>query len=146
MSEDFKSLTGTIKMLGNSIVTRQAQNYSIIEFEDFNGKNITLQNVAVGNLLDNHLRGGEELEIKLVNTKIFSKIFDDALYVYSVRRKGGATVGFIPPTFSLKRNFNLFLGLACFAGGVTIPFGIYFLWRAFKQTKALGQMKIDIAS
>ena len=52
MTEDFKSLTGTIKMLGNSIFTKQAQNYSIIEIEDVNGKNLTLQNVAVGNLLD----------------------------------------------------------------------------------------------
>lgn len=145
MVEDFKSVTGTIKMLGNSIVTKLAQNYSIIEIEDTGGKTLTLQNVAVGNLLDNYLRGGEELEIKLVKAKIFSKFFDDAVYVYGVRRKGGDTVGFIPSTFSSKRNFNVFLGLLCLAGGVTIPLGIYFLWRAIKQTKTLGQMKIDIA-
>lgn len=145
MVEDFKSVTGKIKMLGNSIVTRQAQNYSIIEIEDADGKMLTLQNVAVGNLLDNYLRGGEALEIKLVKAKIFSKHFGDAVYVYGVRREGGAIVGSIPSNFSFKRNFSLFLGLLCLAGGVTIPLGIYFLWRAFKQTKTLGQMKVDIA-
>ena len=146
MTEDFKNLTGTIKTLGNSIVTRQAQNYSIIEIEDANGKNLTLQNVTVGNLLDNYLRGGERLEIKLVKAKIFSKFLGDTLYVYGVRREGGATVGSIPSSFSLQRNFRLFLGLVCLVGGITIPLGIYFLWRAFKQTKALGQMRANIAA
>lgn len=146
MTEDFKSLTGTIKMLGNSTVTKQAQNYSIIEIEDANGNNITLQNVTVGNLLDNYLRDSKELEVKLVKAKVFSKFYGDALYVYGVRREGASTVGSIPSTFSFKRNFSLFLGLACIVGGITIPLGIYFLWRAFKQTKALGQMKADIAA
>ncbi|MBR7799004.1 hypothetical protein [Undibacterium fentianense] len=146
MVEDFKSVTGTIKMLGNSIVTRQAQNYSIIEIEDVNGKMLALQNVAVGNILDNYLRLGEKLEIKLVKAKIFSKLFGDAVYVYGVRREGGAIVSHIPSTFSSKRNLNIFLGLLCFAGGVTIPLGIYFLWRAIKQSKVLGQMKVETAA
>ena len=146
MAENFKSVTGKIKFLGNSIVTRQAQNYSLIEIENSDGKTLSLQNVAVGNLLDNYLRMGEELEIKLVKAKIFSKFLGDTLYVYGVRREGGATVGSIPSSFSLQRNFRLFLGLVCLVGGITIPLGIYFLWRALKQTKALGQMKADIAA
>ena len=109
MAEDFKSVLGKIKMLGNSIVTRQAQSYSLIEIEDSSGKTLALQNVTVGNLLDNYLRMGGELEIKLVRAKIFSKFFGDAVYVYGIRRDGGAIVGFIPSTFSFQRNITVFI-------------------------------------
>lgn len=146
MAENFKSVTGKIKFLGNSIVTRQAQNYSLIEIENSDGKTLSLQNVAVGNLLDNYLRMGEELEIKLVKAKIFVKFFGDGYYVYGIRRDGGEIVGFIPSAFSFQRNIRIFLGLLCLLGGITIPIGIYFLWRAVKLTKVIRQMRLDTAA
>lgn len=144
MAEDFKTVIGTIQMMGNAKTTQQAKSYSVIEIEDKQGKIITLQDITVGNMLDNYLSLGNAVELKLVKAKIFSKLWGAASYIYGVKQNGKDVVGFVPAAFSTKRNINIIIGLLCFAGGITIPFGIYFIWKAFKQTRTLSRIKNEI--
>lgn len=146
MKEQFKTIDGTLQLLGNAVSTSQAKNYTVIELVDPQGKRTTLQNVAVSNMLDNYLQVGSKVELKLVDGKIFSKVFSNVPYIYGVKPEGRNTVGFLPNHFTRKKNISLILGVVCMLTIWAIPLGIYFLWKASKQSKALKLMNNEIGN
>ena len=143
MALDFRTVTGKIKTLGNAIVTTQAKNYTLIEIECDDGQNIELFNTAISTTLDNYLTLDSKVELKMVSTSTFG-ISGGSFYIYGIKPEGKNIKGFIPATFSTKRNVNIFAGALCIAGVWTIPLGIYLFWKAFVKTKAINRIKDDI--
>jgi hypothetical protein len=56
---------------------------------------------------------GSKVGLKLVNGKIFSKVFSNFPYIDAVKPEGRNAIGVLPNLFTRKKNINLILGIIC---------------------------------
>lgn len=141
MAENFRKINGVVALLGNSIVTRQAKNYTAIEIKEKDGKLTTLNNVAISLTLDNYLNIGNEVELHLVK---FKNKESYPLYIYGIKPKDRDLFGHIPGAFSLQKYFYVFMGIMLLAPLWTIPVSLYLFFLASKKSSLIKQMKKEI--
>ena len=141
MAKNFRKISGVITMLGNSIATNQAKNYTVIEIKEKSGRTTAIQNVAISSTLDNYLNVGDEVGLYLV------KFYDKAsypLYIYGIKAEGRTPIGFIPSAFSKQKNGLIIIGIIMLGFMLTMPVSLYLFWLASKKSKLIKQMKAEV--
>lgn len=141
MAKNFRKISGVITMLGNSIATNLAKNYTVIEIKEKSGRTTAIQNVAISSTLDNYLNVGDEMELYLV------KFYDKAsypLYIYGIKTENKEPIGFIPSAFSKQKNGLIIIGIIMLGFMLTMPISLYLFWLASKKSKLIKQMKAEV--
>ena len=141
MAKNFRKINGVVTMLGNSISTNLAKNYTLIEIKEKSGRTTAIQNVAISSTLDNYLNVGDEVELYLV------KFYDKAsypLYIYGIKAEGRTPICFIPSAFSKQKNGLIIIGIIMLGFMLTIPISLYLFWLASKKSNLIKQMKAEV--